>query len=128
MPEEPEITIMSPEMAATTTMQGWLVGLIETGYEKTQEFSTAKGGTVVVFQNIKVGKICILVKMAEKEEWLGLYPLCGFWDGMYSNAEVGPTTWHSRTPKQLRDDFVKASNGTRRDAAGKKEAPDATGE
>lgn len=108
---------LTPEAAGKLSMEGWLIALIATGYEKGPEMTTATGSTVTVYQNEAEGKMCILIALSDKNEWISLYPMGGFWKGMHHYFDIHKDSkWVERTP----DEMMAMFNG--------KETPDATGE
>ena len=97
---------LSPEAAGQLSKEGWLIALIKTGYQKGPEMTTSTGSTVTVYQNPTEGKMCILVSLATKNEWISLYPQGGFWKGMHHYFDIHKDSkWIEKTPEQMREIF-----------------------
>lgn len=115
MPEDMsdfEIPVMSPEMAARSTMEGWVIGLLATGYKKANDFTMPSGNTITVYVNEEAGKTVVL-GVTKTGEWIGFYPRCGFWSGAYheGKTDIPPDEWTEKTPEQLRDDLIEKMKG-----------------
>lgn len=107
---------------ARTSLSGWVVALAETGYEKSFEFTTPSGNSMVtVYQNKTDGKIVVLVTYPGNENWVAFYPSCGFWGGKYHLRISGEGAgWIEKTPAEMlaEDMLAKEADETEGEANG----------
>ena len=73
---------------AESTLQGWIMALIDTGYEKIHELPVGSGSSITVYQNNVLGKVVVAILFPDGQGWAGLYPQCGFWGDVYHHLAI----------------------------------------
>ena len=98
------------------SLQGWLIALLDTGYEKLQEWTTDAGNTVTVYQNKAEGKLVVLFTYGDTGQWVALYPQCGYWNDKQHLLAMDPATkWIEGTPDEVLAEVARlASERSRR--------------
>jgi len=84
--------IMDPTMI-DNTLRGYVMALMETGYEKAHETATEGGTTITVYQNKEDGKAIVVMVYPDNQGWVGMYPQIGLWGGKYRIMNPTGAEW-----------------------------------